>query len=268
MTIKTDTLHSEYLRLEEAGITRGERDDWIGGTREECVEFLRRGDLSAIKRAEKLSKQVEAQIPVKGAQPEMVPTVAGGVVSVAAHLAGTPLSFRRPDWSDSDLTPVKVFVDIGCSAGVSAKDVQTRGLAMLAFARLLSKRRPVELVAFSYFDDCSASTGDDGLVLYPLGLRPVHWPMAGAIIGHPSFLRDADFKFSYAMQGLHRRTGYVGWGRHYHNKAKMAEVLGSKRLDVVFDRGYNEDRLLHQDPVAWVKRELDRFDEKILKSKS
>jgi hypothetical protein len=265
-SLKTHTLHQLYLDLEEKGIKRGESDDWIGGTRDECVSYLERGDLSAIKRAEKLSKQVEAQIPVKGAQPEMVPTVAGGMVSVAAHLAGTPLAFRRPDWSDSDLTPVKVFADIGCSAGVNAKEVQTRGLAILAFARVLSKRRPVELVAFSYFDDCNTGTRDDGLIFYHLGLRPVHWPMAGAIIGHSSFLRDMDFKVSYDMQGSSVRTGCVGWGRHY-NGSKMREVVGAKRIDVLFDRGYNDDRLLHKDPVAWVKRELDRFDERVLSSK-
>ena len=123
---------------------------WIGATLDKRQRMLDKGAEEQVKAAQEFAKKVERKIPVKTSAYQMQNVVAGGAVSVGRFLAGNPVCFTRPALDTSASNPVRVFVDLGCSEGVSQAVVEKRGLAILAFAYLLSKSRPVELVGHAY----------------------------------------------------------------------------------------------------------------------
>ena len=56
---------------------------------------------------------------------------------------------RQWDYGPSDASPVAVWVDLTCSGGFSAKDMEKRGTAILALVMKLKAIRPVDLYLVS-----------------------------------------------------------------------------------------------------------------------
>lgn len=235
------------------------RNSWIGGgTTAQRQSMLEKGSEAQVKRAREFAKKVEREIPVQTKASSMQSVVAGGAISVGRALSGNPICFTRPVINPSASNPVRVFIDIGCSAGVKQETVEKRGLAILAFALLLSKSRPVELIAFNYV----RVDRQDVCLRIKFGMKPTNWGLAGAIIGHSAFLRDASFRMVNAAVGSDH-VHHIGWGRQRHDGGYglvKDEVLGITDKDVVFGNGFQSDRLLHRDPVEWVKKELERIE--------
>lgn len=252
-TIPATQLAQEYREMRKR-VDLGDRDaEWVGGTPTQCQDYLDRGALNQVKRARDFADRVSRTVNIETPRKQKRNVYAGGRVRVAAYLAGSAKCYRRRVKVRDAAAPVRVFIDIGCSGGIEAKDVEKRGLALLAFAHCLSKQRPVEVIAFLYF----RISKQDVLVKIPLGLKPVNWALAGAVVGHPSFMRDFAFRITRDIANK-PRGGCVNWGASYQGNMVAREVLSAEPNDIVIGRGYYTDAVLRQDPVKWVGAELDR----------
>ena len=234
-------------------ITINEDSEFVGATAAECQDMLERGALNQVKRAREFAEKVSRTVKVETPRRRKRNVVAGGRVRVSAYLAGSQKPFSRKVKVVDAKAPVRVYVDIGCSGGVDAKDVEKRGLALLAFAHCLSKQRPVEVIAFTYF----RIRRQDVLVKVPLGLKPVNWALAGAVIGHSAFMRDFAFRITHDVAKA-PKAGCIAWGESYQGNTVAREILGAGPNDIVFGRGHLSDSVLRSDPVKWVASELDR----------
>ena len=253
VTVPATQLGSEFRVMRKRVSYNGPSRGWVGASVKDCQDMLDRGALKQVKRAQAFAERVTREVKQQTVRKETCKVVAGGRLCVAAHLAGARTPFRRKRRVRSVQAPIRVYIDIGCSAGVSSEQVETRGLALLAFAHCLSGQRPVEVIAFSYF----RVNRTDVLVKIPLGVKPVNWALAGAVIGHPAFMRDFAFRISTDIAGR-KQVRSVTWGTSYNGNTVARRVLSAQPNDVVFGRGYSKDAVLRKDPVAWVTGELDR----------
>lgn len=226
---------------------------WIGESDSRCQDLCEIGDIKQVEASQEFAKQVDKKLDVETCAPEMMDTVAGGAASVPAYLAGNPNCFRRPKPVQDTRKPLRIFVDVGVSAGIDQDTIQKRGRALLAMAQILSKSRPVEIVAFFYGE----ISRHEYLVKVPLRLD--NWATVGAVIGNGAFLREPLFRFMIEAAG-ETSLGRIGWGERYEGESGTRELLGAKRNDVIFGRAFLDNRKLNADPVQWVADEIERIN--------
>ena len=110
-----------------------------------AVVLAKRGDDSFVSHAEALLEKIEGEVD---SHAEWVPSIYGAYPVVPEFLAGSPSSMWRGT-RPSDASPVAVWVDLTCSGGFSAKDMEKRGTAILALVMKLQAIRPVDLYLVS-----------------------------------------------------------------------------------------------------------------------
>ncbi len=230
----------------------GSDSDWVGGTVADCKTIVDQGDIAQVEAAREFSKKIDQAIEVPTAAKVKRRAVNGGRVSVPRYLQGNPMCFTRNERVQDDRRPIRIFVDLGTSANIKAKTIQIKGRAMLALAQLVSRSRPVELVAVNY----SNINGQDVLMRFPISLK--NWATAGAVLGTAMFYREACFRFKRHALGFNRNTG-IAFGNRYQGDTIPRDLLGAKEKDVVFGRSHAKT-FLKADPVEWVRKEVERIN--------
>lgn len=279
---KDDPCKEGYMRAHVSGARFGEAQEvfyrdgaedrdgamFTGATKEEWLKVVSEGDHASVREAEELARRVSAKLPLGDALPQLMPSVAGGGVSVPAALSGAPLCFQRPVWETDTTTPLVIAVDIGCSAGVSTSTMRKRGRAMLAVAMAIQTLRPVRLWAFSAMRWRGTNDGEV-VATVDLGVSPLDWSRAGAVLGHPAALRMWSFNACSAACGVPYNSSDIGWASGYSGwssdgdprtgNEKLRERLALGDNDLLFDRGYVSDQRLKNDPEKWVLRILKQY---------
>jgi hypothetical protein len=262
---------SRVARFANAGAladaTKGLRDytsagSWTGyESAEQARVSARRGRPEAVAAAQALLDQVDAA-GIQTYRPRWQADVMGALPDVPRYVAGAPDCMMRPDRRESESAPIKVFVSVCVSAGVSATGLQARGNALLALALKLSQSRPVELWLYA---DMGAGAGRGEkraiipMVAIPTG--PMDLAAASYAMTAPGFLRQ--LCMTYAMpEGF---TGDWAWDSSpSHSEAETAyeqrlkEALGASADDVVIYGGHIAHKLIAQ-PVEWVTEQLARY---------
>jgi hypothetical protein len=194
-----DSLSDLHAFLKRNGKARGAGvdDKWAGGSWETALNRCIVGNMDLVAKSDALLdkfEDVSVETPKKGWRNDIV----GARPNVQAFLAGNPMSMRRRTQEDSAFSPVTVFVNTAASAMFDPEDVLKRGIAVLAFVRLLSMRRPVELyvgfVSQSY--DKKVSTQAIRVDTTPLDLA-----RAAFMLGDVCFMRQLMINLSYHNGG-------------------------------------------------------------------
>lgn len=210
------------------------------------------GRISLVPQAEALLSQIETSGLIARGAPMYVNDVAGAFPNVPAFLSGQPeCMFRRGEAPAlSEQSPMTVYVDCCASAAVSAKQLQERGIAILALVLALSERRPIDLYVY-------ASLGGTHVATVPvvrIEARPLDIAAASYAFTAAGFLRQ--MCMGWSVPG-----GYIGgWAfgspppstRH---QECMRTVLGAEPDDLVVYGAYIGDRLVN-DHLAWLKAQL------------
>ncbi len=163
----------------------GRDNEWSGGTPESTGNRLRNGYHGANDRAMRIAAAVDVAVREMAMTPTLTSHVCGGAVCVPAALSGSPMAFQRlmPQPAKQG---VRICADMFVSAGFEPSQVESRGLAILALARTMARFQPVKLDLL-----CSRGKGSHlpAIVKIPLGVNPVDWSAASALIGHPTGFR-------------------------------------------------------------------------------
>lgn len=229
-------------------------DEWSGNMKlAQAHAALWQGcDEAVVRRAERLLQQID----------DFCPELPGGVWDagvcgvmplVPAYLAGSPVCMLARQETMTTASPVRVFASVCASAGLSASELESRGVAILALCRKLSAVRPVELHLF-------AEMGDSGIGLFPtiqLDTSPLDLPTATYALTHPAFLR----KLCFAWAGQHQWQGRWAWGMSPSSQqaqAKTREALGLEEQDLLIPGAFNNDKNVRK-PVEWVNEQLARY---------
>lgn len=251
--VQANQLGSFFSKINERIDRNYSMRDWIGGSISEVDEMVKYGDISQVAASKEFAKEVERKIPLPTRKELRVRSICGGSVSVPAALSGNPLAFRRNVVQEDPRNPVKIYVDIGISCGIEAETAQTRGRAIIAFASLLSQTRPVEVIAFTYLR--LSGQNREALICINLGLTPINWAKAGAVLCNTALLRD--FGFRAARFALDYDQGYEKWGTQYRGDVVSDDVLKAGADDIVVGRAYYGSKVA-TDPIGWVQDELAR----------
>ncbi len=240
--------------LNEAGTLSwgSSRASWTGGDSCESLAVkLRKGDLSLVDKAVKITDRIDGlNLPLLP-RAETVRSPFGGRVNLSDWLSNSPTPMRRRVKRESDLTPLKIAVSIAASGGITALELENRGIAILALVMQVQKVRPVELSIFA--DMCSTK---DGWV-YPvvrIDSTPLDLSTAVVLLAHTGVFRH------YFMGWCRDNVGYAGnWPTDYRKDnydAKRRERLGMTKDDIVLDGVYLGDET---SAVEWVKTQLTKL---------
>lgn len=242
-------------------------DGWTGGSYDEVARLCKVGDPSRVPEAEKLIEKINTDIeaPVR----EWVAAPAGGFPVVADHLAGspTPMRYREPDLSI--FSPIRIFVSLGCSASVRAKDMEKRGTAALALAIAMQNIRPVELYAFTEMVGKRTADRHNGccMVKIRLGTSPLSLSHVAHVFGCPGVYRQLCFAV-WCEEG-HPDT-WIPWAKGHPRKTldsvspedpwheKLRDMLDAQPGDVVLGGEFTPTGLIFTDPTKWVQLEINK----------
>lgn len=138
----------ELLGKAEAN-AMGSDTEWYGGKLPlELVDYLSRGDDKLAGSAESTFDSVLAELlpDTEGGFPIRVAAPVGAFPNVGAFLAGRPDSMFGYEPAP-EMGPVKMVIELTCSAGTEHKDMLARGVAFIGLAYALQTIRPVEVYA-------------------------------------------------------------------------------------------------------------------------
>lgn len=226
---------------------------WYGDTKEALKHKAAYGDNDLVWQSEKLLSSIEDQVPMSRGW-RNVDDVVGAVPNIPAFLAGHPQHMRRRERTARDNAPLTVYMDLTSSAMIEAKDVQKRGIVLLALVRMLVEHRPVEL----WVGTSKGRPGCSGTVAWRIDTAPLDLARSAYHIGAAAMARG----FGYGLDdSLHKTGGQWPFGK-YDYSTNNAEA----RLKSVVDWGellyippiHLSDPLTTK-PIEWLKRTMATY---------
>jgi hypothetical protein len=214
---------------------------WAGNTKwDNLLHKCAYGDTSLVPAAEALIAKLE--VSIESPEREWTTSPVGWFPSVPAYLAGVPENMRRLVHSQSDTSPIGIFIDCTTSAGISAKDMLNRGVACLALVLKLQEYRPVDLTQCCMFSD--------KLLTVTHQTRPMTLATLAYALTNVGFTRRIMYHTLQPQDS----------GKVNTSESKMRLRLGArvKPHDVVIP-GILLGDALTEDGLGWVQRQLNRL---------
>ena len=230
---------------------------WYGDTSEGLMRKAELGDNTLVAESEKFLASIEDQIPLSRGW-RNVDDVVGAIPNVPAFLAGHPQHMRRRERTARDNAPLMIYMDLTSSAMIDAKDVQKRGIVLLALVRMLVEHRPVELwVGTSKGESRRYGGGVSGTVAWRIDTAPMDLARAAYHIGSSAMSRG----FGYGLDDSLHQTG-GGWPfgdymSHRHFEKRLRDVVDFGEL-LYIPPIYGNDELVDK-PVQWLKRVMATY---------
>jgi hypothetical protein len=241
---------SSYRMRGEAG--------WYGGDNFETIrDKTIAGDVSVVPQSDKLLAQFE-QYSFASARNVVIDDVVGAIPNVQAFLSGSPMSMRRKVKAQSDTAPVAVVIDLVSSASITAAQILQRGIALLAFVRAISMRRPVELWVSNGLD----ADGRKNAVwaFARIDTTPLELAHACYALSCVGVARALCYGMSEALHGYQGTYPYDDaqlTRKHYAEivRSALPHVTDVVAIPVILA----SDPLLHN-PTAWVRDQLEQLN--------
>lgn len=229
------------------------------------LSLMRTGDNKAVARARELLNKFTEELP--SITQKWTLEVAGGFVNVGAFLAGDPEHMWRQEEDKIDSTPLRVWLGLTSSIGVTPTQIFERGIALAAFALALSERRTVYLTPYVLLGAGNTSsryrtreTQDDysqpdgAIISWDLQTSPLILSEISAALTRSEVTRALGLSACYALNSACNGS----WIDCYQNEPKMRRLLGCAQDDVWIGSIHLQDPLL-TDPIKWVKEQLAFF---------
>jgi len=233
---------------------------WFGATYQEFKQRIETGDNSLVEQSDVHLAKIEDQVPMSRGW-RNVDDVVGAVPNVPAFLAGHPQCMRRRQRAMRDTAPLAIFMDLTSSAGIGSREVQNRGIVLLALTRLLVEHRPVELWVGTALGGGTSYRGKavSATVAWRIDTAPLDLARAAYHVSATAMARGFGYQMAHAE--LNMPHGAWPFGNHdLHCKTaerRLKDVFAGQELLYV-PPIYLGDALT-QDPVGWVKRVMAQY---------
>lgn len=240
-----------------------DRESWTGEKLADSLERTATGHTARVPEAERLLDAIEAEI--EQSAPEWSNDVAGAFPDVPAFLAGAPECMRRRIQTISERAPVRVWVDVSSSAGISHDMLARRGVAALALAmQLIRQGRAVELLTFTSLD---GQAGGQSCIVVRMVTAPVDIASVAHCLTSSGFSRSLCYGVARVANGF---TG--GWSDFYvHSGDWNKRIAGARRTlaglaapsDIILPAPYLDDinSEMFTAPAKWVSRMVTSVSE-------
>ena len=240
---------------ERASSTEG--GDWYGGESfATAIERCETGDERYVSEAERLVEKFRDSVDISLLQPRWVVEPVGAFPSVPDFLAGQPECMWRRIQEESERAPLTIWACVTSSAGVGAKQLLARGIAITALYMALSATRAVNLRVFSGLG--SYGDGPDGVVTVAFP-QPIALSQAAFGFASQGFARGLTYKWikgEFGTQG--GWPSVIGHGKREERIEEWARVLGAGEDDIIFPHTFLHDEDV-RDPIGYVQRLIAEF---------
>ena len=228
--------------------------DWHGGldSCQKVTDALTRGSKYMLTESDKLMDKIEHTVDMSGYTKTTEYSVVGSSPSVGAFLAGAPNCMRRTidQEEQSALTPITINIGLVSSGDIDAPDLAKRMAAILAFTRVMSVIRPVQLVGICAMRIRST----DVLLRINIGLAPLDLSMLCAL-AHPGTQRLGLYGIceQLVVNDKTTRDTHLMWPNI--PEAKLCDLQPG---DCHFKSPHIQDvQAIIKDPVQWAQAQLD-----------
>ena len=110
----------DYMAAFHAAGIRLDLREWSGGlAADEVYHKLATGDDTYVPAAEAAIKEIMQDLRLESLTPEWIPDMAGAYADVPSFLAGNPAAMRRRIMASEEIAPIKLYVSLTSSCGVS-----------------------------------------------------------------------------------------------------------------------------------------------------
>lgn len=247
---------ADYADVMQADLARVPANSfWGRETGSDILRFTRDGDVSRVAASDSMLAQME-QYEFSRPRPQWETCRAGSVPNVPAYLAGSPASMLRRSRELSSRAPVAVVVDLVSSGAISARLLEKRGAAILAFVRAISMQRPVELWAANYLQ---ANQTNASLILARIETAPLDLARAAFILGSAAYSRGLLYEYA-------RKHHAFNGAWPFANEKTRATIGDAARLalphitDIVaIEAPYGTDDSF-TNPEKWIADQLAALD--------
>ena len=228
--------------------------EWTGEYHEESMERAINGDTSKVPEAEALLEKINSSIELKSRQWET--GFIGAFPSIPDFVSGHPECMRTLGESSSETTPVRVFVGTSSSAGVDWKNLQSRGVAILAAVMALARSRPVELWTFTSMDGGGSHSSGLSNVMVKVNSNPLR--LSEACVALCSIGFDRNLTHNYGRHHNQFEGGWCEQGGSLGGCRLVLEGLATEH-DIIVPPSHLNDEKIIKDPLGWVNDTLARF---------
>lgn len=219
------------------------------------IEKLRDGAIDLVPKAKAMMDKLQVSLP--STQRTWHTTPVGAFPNVGAYLAGEPENMFSLNTEKSDNAPIRIWVNVLPSGGVSGDALMTRGAVLVALVNLLKERR--SQVSITAYADQPARNDAGVVVCWDLPTSPINLAQLCTSLGYPEVVQRLAF---YACNVVNPKcTG--GWLRGHcpgysYDEAKVRQDLNAAPDDVIIPAAYLNDTL-HNKPLDFLHRELTRI---------
>lgn len=239
---------ADAARPHDLGYSAG----WAGTTHEGAYQSCVNGDLDGVADAERLLESIHAKLETR--LTVVSPSPCGAYPIVPEYLAGRPDSMRRRIHTTDESAPIKVFIDLTCSAAVDHKDLTKRGIAFLALAMLMARTRPVEMYAVVACTGANHTAAVIRIPTAPLEIATVTGLFArGAVrtLGYGYLTRACGGGGEWLKRAVPRSGNLTVYIK------LLRRVIGAADSDLVIGPAHATDRSISH-PVEFVQNMIDR----------
>lgn len=241
---------AEFARASEKTYTpygASKADVWWndGQVHSKTFQMALVGDDSLVADAEAMLEKINRDVECP--HNEWQRGVYGAYPIVPEFLAGSPDPMRRLVTVPNESSPMRIFVDLNCSAGFSAKDLLKHGTAILALMMRLEMVRPIELVLVC------ALPRRNTKILVKVNSKPLSLSEACFGLCRVAFCRNLMFGYATAKDG-----GFSD--RIIDTERELRRYLGDlvSPGDLVVRGPHIADPIM-TDPIKWINEMLDVY---------
>jgi hypothetical protein len=258
--------YSDYLSALEYKTSSYDGDDFYGMSFDKALRTLSTGDDALLPRAQSVINELTDQNIFSSGVPLMRAAVNGFVPLVPAVLQGHPEAFltRYRDDAQSMNAPLSIYIETVVSAGVSAQQLANRGIATLGFVLAMQNIRPIELYVSTIGGNNGAYGAAVKISTTPLDLMRATWMMTSN-----AYYRCLGFAAICEARNERGdpKHSYISWAWYGSPTSdiyisSMREALGMQSDDIFITGGHLIDKLMLNDPVAWVKQMIEKHTQR------
>jgi hypothetical protein len=233
--------------FKELGFRIADHGSWSGGLSEtQTFRTLETGDETHVAEAEGLIRDIMEGIRIETMRTEWVNDMAGARPDVAAFLAGDPRSMKRKVIFTTEVAPLRLYVSLTSSSGVSTTVLKHRGICLLALVMALTRIRPVELYTFNAVTKYKAHQTLIDVVRMPTS--PIDIGLICFCFVSQAFTRGLCYSY------LSGHESSVLYNPPNKDIDDMRAMLSASPTDVIFPPIHLYDD--YHDPKKWVKDQL------------
>lgn len=240
--------------------SRRERDDWAGGSFDECSNLARYGWRQGAERVERMATPLLEKISSRMRKPEIVMDIEGGDLDIGTYLSGYPEPFMRWDDTEQIATAHGRFVHVICNCSASSyystEQLFAKGAAVAILVDALEMSGHRVTVDVCEWISASGYFGSEGRDLYEVKIRvkepedPLHLESIAFACAHSGMLRR--MIFSLNEQAPAEVRSYYGFAP-YGGYGRPTDPSTLPECDIFIGASNSE---LIENPLKWARQQL------------